>query len=510
MKSFRVKNVKSFADSGKIEMAPLTIFVGQNSCGKSSLLRFPLVIAQSMHSYAGDILRFNGEFVDYGFFDNVIHKQKGDKITFEFTYDVNCDKDDRLYYYPREYEKVLLSKTGGIMKEITEASICIEMMKKDNQTIQKTASLLFGNKKVASWSDKDGKGHITLFYSVIDGKLQKCQFDLEVKDILWHGVFPVSTRYNAFEFICSKVYSKKKISKKMYKKLYEKLFPQENTKEKIDISEEEKKIVQMYLMTLLIDFVMNQLEETCQREAVATSYVGPFRNAPSRIYRDDEGENGISVGVRGENVSLILAKDFRNKKALINEISKWMQPVLGYKLSIDDLNNGFFQISLVDKNGIHSNISDVGFGVSQVLPIVTQLISAVNNWGKSKYRSIYKHVPVYIEQPELHLHPAAQAKLADLFARCIGDGTSPNRLVLETHSEHLIRKLQVLIADKSCALTNEMVKIYYVDKNTQGNACVKEMKIAPNGKFCCEWPEGFFDQAYRLTMDLLANNAEVL
>lgn len=90
---------------------------------------------------------------------------------------------------------------------------------------------------------------------------------------------------------------------------------------------------------------------------------------------------------------------------------------------------------------------------------------------------------IYIEQPELHLHPAAQADLADLFVNCVLEGNNGKRIVIETHSEHLIRKLQVLIADKNNMFTNEMIKIYYVDKDKQGIAHVEEMKILPNGKF---------------------------
>lgn len=113
---------------------------------------------------------------------------------------------------------------------------------------------------------------------------------------------------------------------------------------------------------------------------------------------------------------------------------------------------------------------------------------------------------LYIEQPELHLHPAAQAELADIFVKCVMENPGKT-LVIETHSEHLIRKLQVLIADRNCPFTEDDICIYYVDKNDDGIASVREMELLSNGKFKSKWPTGFFDKAYELSMALLKNSA---
>lgn len=112
-----------------------------------------------------------------------------------------------------------------------------------------------------------------------------------------------------------------------------------------------------------------------------------------------------------------------------------------------------------------------------------------------------------IEQPELHLHPAAQAELADLFTACI-NGNKNRKLLIETHSEHFIRKLQVLIADKNSNITADDIAIYYVDKNDNGEAFIDKLNILPNGQFENEWPTGFFDKAFELTMELIKYNSE--
>jgi predicted ATPase len=107
-----------------------------------------------------------------------------------------------------------------------------------------------------------------------------------------------------------------------------------------------------------------------------------------------------------------------------------------------------------------------------------------------------------IEQPELHLHPAAQAELAELFVSCVSENKNRN-LLIETHSEHFIRKLQVLIADSNYKISNEDVAVYYIDKDQDGIATINRLKIMPNGKFEKKWPTGFFDKAYELSMELL-------
>ena len=74
---------------------------------------------------------------------------------------------------------------------------------------------------------------------------------------------------------------------------------------------------------------------------------------------------------------------------------------------------------------------------------------------------------------------------------------------ISSHSEHLISKLQVLIADEDCPLTSDMIQVLYVDKNSDGCVFIEEMKIKENGKFEKEWPTGFFDQGYSLAKQLM-------
>lgn len=191
--------------------------------------------------------------------------------------------------------------------------------------------------------------------------------------------------------------------------------------------------------------------------------------------------------------------------------SKWFMEYFGYRLKVKSLgNSGYYQLMLKNlSTGTESNIIDVGYGISQILPIISQIAAtSINHTSNFGLNELY-----IIEQPELHLHPNAQASLAELFASIINNKSGiTHTILIETHSEHFIRKLQYLIADDKSPfhLSAEQVKIYYVhgqgedkDKQQKGS-WIEEMKMDQYGQFLKKWPTGFFDKSYNLTGDIIS------
>ena len=120
------------------------------------------------------------------------------------------------------------------------------------------------------------------------------------------------------------------------------------------------------------------------------------------------------------------------------------------------------------------NIADVGFGVSQVLPVLVALLVA--NPGQL----------VYVEQPELHLHPRAQCALARILARGAKRGV---RLVVETHSSLLLLQLQTLVAEGH--LASDLVKLHWFSRGPEdGTTAIHSADLDDNGAFG-DWPEDF-------------------
>lgn len=129
-------------------------------------------------------------------------------------------------------------------------------------------------------------------------------------------------------------------------------------------------------------------------------------------------------------------------------------------------------------------ITDVGFGISQVLPVLVQCFYVPHN------------STILFEQPEIHLHPSVQSHLADLFIEAIHareEGKPRNtQLIVESHSEHLIRRLQRRIAEEQ--LSPKDVAIYFVSQ-AGGASKIEELKIDAYGNIS-NWPENFFGDEF--------------
>ncbi len=120
------------------------------------------------------------------------------------------------------------------------------------------------------------------------------------------------------------------------------------------------------------------------------------------------------------------------------------------------------------------SIADVGFGVSQTLPVIVALLTA--RPGQL----------VYIEQPEIHLHPRAQVAIAEIFADAANRGV---RVVVETHSELFLMGVQSLVAEGK--LAPEKVKLHWFTRQENGNTKITSADLDESGSFGEDWPEDF-------------------
>lgn len=138
---------------------------------------------------------------------------------------------------------------------------------------------------------------------------------------------------------------------------------------------------------------------------------------------------------------------------------------------------------------------DVGFGVSQVLPMLVLAFF------------VPQGTTIIAEQPEIHLHPRSQVGLAELMAVVARERRV--QFLVETHSEHLFRRLQTLIAEKK--LTAEFCRLYFVDKGSNGATQLTTLELDVYGRVA-NWPNQFFGNAIgeteRQTRKMLERVAE--
>lgn len=219
-------------------------------------------------------------------------------------------------------------------------------------------------------------------------------------------------------------------------------------------------------------------------------YLGPLRIKPERLY-SWTGTEPESVGYAGENtVAAMLAA--RRRKIGVNGHEKPFLEAIARALVAMDLIAEFrihaisperqdYEVQVRTKGANHwQDITDVGFGVSQILPVLVQGYYAPQN------------AIIVVEQPELHLHPRAQSELADVLIDMIRSSVDgrPRRiqLIIETHSEHLLRRLQRRIAEDK--LAEDDVAGYFAELQPSP-ARLTPLAIDEYGNVK-NWPKGFF------------------
>ncbi len=187
----------------------------------------------------------------------------------------------------------------------------------------------------------------------------------------------------------------------------------------------------------------------------------------------------------------IFVLQFEDRDSLL----KWIQNFeIGDKISLRETahlgpSHKFYLITIT-KGNIEFNLHDLSSGGKQILPIILNFYSKYNG-------------NLSLSQPELHLHPALQTKIANLIVENVfrkdkrtGEPFITKNIVLETHSEHILRKFQVLIAKR--VMNNDSISVYYVNA---GKAIL--LPLSENGLFTERWPDGFFPESTALTLDLI-------
>ncbi len=212
-------------------------------------------------------------------------------------------------------------------------------------------------------------------------------------------------------------------------------------------------------------------------------YLGPMRDYPERFYLFS-GKSTKQVGKSGKGSSDLLFED-ASFLARVNQALETFK--IGHEVKIVSFqdqetneDSDVYAIRLVDTfSKTNVSLLDVGFGVSQVLPVIIQSLFARNQ-------------TVFIEQPEVHIHPRLQTELGDLFIESVRD--FGNRFIVETHSEHLMLRLQRRIREGK--LKPDEVSVLYIDRTDEGSVCL-QLRLDSEGDFIDHWPDGFFDEDYK-------------
>jgi len=236
-------------------------------------------------------------------------------------------------------------------------------------------------------------------------------------------------------------------------------------------------------LTLLANLpgILNRIDDEIAQFSNSVKYIEPIRATAERYYRlQDLAVDEIDS--RGENTAMYL-NSLNTYQA--SNLRQWMESNLGFSAHVKS-GSGHVQVFIRDDEGHDKNIADLGFGYSQLLPIILQMWMVSN-----PFRNQERSAPIIaIEQPELHLHPQFQAQVADVLAGVTSKDPQGPKIFLETHSEHLVNRLGELISIGK--LDRKNIQILVVEQEENGTSTVTPVHFDENGYLDESWPSGFF------------------
>lgn len=234
-----------------------------------------------------------------------------------------------------------------------------------------------------------------------------------------------------------------------------------------------------------LNYIAN-IAQALQHFGSSVRYLGPLRDEPKVVHGVwDERVEALPVGLKGELTAEVLTRrrddkiDYHNwqnervRRKLPDAVADWCEYLgIGDHINVLDLGKQGRGIEL-RVNGIHRDLTTIGVGASQLLPVLVAGLSA-------PARSM-----IMVEQPELHLHPMVQSRLADFFLYARPDV----KFIVETHSEYLVTRIRRRVAEMNVSAGN--VQVLFAEQRN-GATSVRTLALSDFGDFEI-WPAGFFD-----------------
>lgn len=429
---FKKLNLENFRSFSKVNLtfAPITLFVGPNNSGKSSAISALRLLAQTLESNDPNVrLLLNGPFGDFGTYKDLVHGNQTRK-QIKMSFELESDEKDRYV----------------ISSNITQLHVDLKYKYRSalKEVVLKEISILGDNKHLLTCE------YIEDSERFIPRKISKTEI-------------PASYATSPSRMLDFRNFIPRMLGPTIRTK--------ELLSESVIFGEDEESALRQ---TSRIGF-------TVTRHFQNIEYVGAMRMPPARTFLY-AGERRRRVGSSGEYAAAILAMDSMRRggkaRGIRTNVVNWLTSAgIASDVRIVSLSDRYYEIQVqhpITKE--YENYADVGYGNSQVVPV---LIAGYN---------LARGETFIVEEPEIHLHPKAQAELGDFFVELQQRGVQS---IIETHSEHMIIRLQQHVA--SGRIKPSDICIYYTQPTAEGKT-VRRLELDSRGVFKNEWPGGFFSE----------------
>lgn len=409
----RLTNFKAWVDTGNVVLKPVTMLLGTNSSGKSTLIQSLLLLKQTVQSPDRTVhLNLGGDETNdlfhFGGFDDVLNRREGSARQFSIAFDFARQGQDRVS--EGQFDCTYVKTASGAVAV---------------QTLHLRTS---GRQFTAVRRDKG------TFSILVDDQTKP-----RLKGIDY-------TPERSIAFSATAV---------------------------ADLDQD--------------GAIVQDLSLAIRRELEGIHYLGPLRHQPERDYVWNQTRPG-EIGVDGRGAidallaSALLRGDQQNQ--IVHGVSFWLKRMqVADRVEVRQQGRSNRYELMVHRDGVTCNLRDVGIGVSLVLPVLVVAYLAAP--GST----------IILEEPEIHLHPLAQSVLAELFVRISQERKV--QFIVETHSEHLFRRMQTLIAAQQ--VSTDQAAMYFVEHDGR-EAGLRELDIDEFGRLK-NWPAGFFGDAMAETRE---------
>ena len=443
-----LQNFKSWIKTGEVRLAPLTGLFGSNSSGKTSILQLLLMLKQTAESAdRAQVLNLGDDrsLVELGTFKDILYNHTGEssmKFGFEWNLKENLKIEDP-------------EQKGRVMFEDSKLEF-------QSDIGENGGGRLSVNKLMYRFAS----------YSFVMKRKSKNEYTLDAEDITEQPQFKFLRTVGRVWNLPAPI------------KCYG--FPDQ---------------VKAYYQNAGF---LADLQLAFEGLFSNIFYLGPLREYPKRQYTS-AGSQPADMGHRGEKVvdAILASRDRkeritrgRGKKAFTLEqyVAYWLKELnLIYSFKVEPITpeSNLYKVKVKrTSDSAEVLITDVGFGVSQILPVLT----------------ICYYVPegsvILLEQPEIHLHPTVQAGLADVFIDAIK--TRNVQIIIESHSEHLLRRLQRRISEQQ--ISNDETALYFCEMR-DGSSKLKHLEVDLYGHIE-NWPDGFFGDEFEEMAAMVKAKAE--
>jgi predicted ATPase len=453
-----VQGYKSIEDEVTVSIAPLTILAGANSSGKSSLMQPLLLMKQTLQSpYDPGALLLNGPNLKFTLADQLFPLGSPSKTVKNFNVGIEIQKNQSLKFtFGKHPDKSIDMVSMSYQDSNHEFSFSSQM---DHESLLKSWPDL--RDAYESAIEKVLPEEVQSKIEKLDlelAKLGKTEFQevrIEFQELKNNLISTISDATNLLRFSIVRnrcfldIYLQHTVNSKPQK--LEPIFSK--------TTEPFKEFLQDFIH---VPGLRGNPERTYKTTAVGREFPGVFEYYVASIINHWQSSKDIRLK-KLEMALKLVGLTSRIESIKVDDTQVEIQ--VGRLPSVSGSKN-------TKKDMV--SIADVGFGVSQTLPVIVALLTA--RPGQL----------VYIEQPEIHLHPRAQVAIAEIFADAANRGV---RIVVETHSELFLMGVQSLVAEGK--LAPDKVKLHWFTRQDNGNTKITSADLDESGSFGEDWPEDF-------------------